>query len=52
MYLNFFGSLVGRCSDVVVNERDEDTKCPGSTLGCDFLSFFNRNTLINGSKKF
>ena len=37
--LKFFGILAGRCGSVVVRERDYDTKSPGSTLSCDFLTF-------------
>ena len=37
--LRFFGILASRCGSVVVRERDKDTKGPGSTLRCNFLSF-------------
>ena len=46
--LNIFGILAGRCGSVVVRERYWDTKGPSTTLGCDVLFSFNRNTL-NGS---
>ena len=39
MQLIIFGILAGRCGNVVIRERDKDTKGLGPTLGCDFLSF-------------
>ena len=43
--LSIFGILAGRCGSVVVNERYWG---PSTTLGCDVLFSFNRNTL-NGT---
>ena len=44
--LKFLGIMAGRCGSVVVRERDSDTKVPGSTLGCDFLSFFIEHSRV------
>ena len=44
--LKFLRILAGRCGSVVVRERDSDTKGPGSTLGCDFLSFFIKHSRV------
>ena len=34
-----------RCVSIVVRERDEDMKGPGSTLGCKLLSFSYKHSI-------
>ena len=49
--LKFFGIMAGRCSSVVVRERDSDTKGPaGFDLGLRFCFFFHRT--LSGQKLF
>ena len=55
MCLFFFGILLGRCGNVVVRERDLDTKSPGSRSRFDpwlRFSFFLIETLQLTGQRF